>query len=163
MNIKHGVCGALLVAALAGVTGCGAQSGPAVDGPGAATSEAAAESRPPAATTSEAEPTATTEGYGPATTSAETAPAEQTEAAEEVVITIKDFDYEIPESIAPGATITVVNEDAAPHTVTATDEGGFDADAAAGQTVTFTAPEEPGEYEITCTYHPQMSGTLVVQ
>ena len=93
-------------------------------------------------------------------TTAESAPAE---AEGEVAITIKDFEYELPDSIAPGATVTVTNEDSAPHTVTAQDEGGFDVEAPAGETVTFTAPEEAGEYEITCTYHPQMSGTLVVQ
>lgn len=153
MNITHGVYGAVLVAALAGVTGCGAQSGPAVDGPGATTSEAVAESRSPEATAA---------SPGPGAASPEAPAAEQTEAAEEAVVTITDFDYELPESVAPGATVTVVNEDSAPHTVTAVGEGGFDANAAAGQTVTFTAPEEPGEYEITCTYHPQMSGTLVV-
>jgi plastocyanin len=79
------------------------------------------------------------------------------------VITIKDFQYELPDSVAPGATVTVINEDAAPHTVTAENDGGFDAIAAGGETVTFTAPEEPGEYPIICTYHPQMSATLVVQ
>ncbi|GAB2603550.1 hypothetical protein GCM10009696_06280 [Kocuria himachalensis] len=79
------------------------------------------------------------------------------------MITIRDFQYELPDSVAPGVTVTVINEDAAPHTVTAANEGGFDAIAAAGETVTFTAPEVPGEYPIICTYHPQMSATLVVQ
>jgi plastocyanin len=78
------------------------------------------------------------------------------------MITIKDFEYEMPESIAPGAMVTVVNEDDAPHTVTAKDDGGFNADVPAGETVTFTAPEEPGEYEVICTFHPEMTATLVV-
>jgi plastocyanin len=78
------------------------------------------------------------------------------------MITIKDFEYEMPESIAPGATVTVVNEDDAPHTVTAKDEGGFDVDVPAGETATFTAPEEAGEYAVICTYHPEMSASLVV-
>lgn len=82
--------------------------------------------------------------------------------AEEAMITIADFEYEIPESIAPGAEVTVVNDDDAPHTVTAESEGGFDVEVGPGETVTFTAPEEPGEYQVICTYHPEMSGTLVI-
>ncbi len=86
----------------------------------------------------------------------------EAEPAEEAVITIRDFEYEMPESIAPGATVTVVNEDDAPHTVTAKDDGGFDVDVQGGETVTFTAPEESGDYEVICVYHPEMSGTLVI-
>ncbi len=78
------------------------------------------------------------------------------------MITIADFEYQMPESIAPGAEVTIINEDSAPHTVTAGGDGEFDVEVGAGETVSFTAPEEAGEYEVICTYHPEMSGTLVI-
>lgn len=143
MNLQQTMLSIAVVAAAAGLTGCGAQSGPSGSVPEATSSSAAS--------------------IAPSSVQATPATSSAPVAAEEVVITIRDFQYELPESVAPGATVTVINEDAAPHTVTAQNEGGFDAIAAAGETVTFTAPEEPGEYPIICTYHPQMSATLVVQ
>lgn len=149
MNLKQAMVIVALAGAAGGLTGCGAQSGPAGSVPDAPTSNAVS-SAPASVQESPASP-------APSATSSESA------AAKEVVITIRDFQYELPGRIAPGATVTVINEDAAPHTVTAQDGGGFDAIAAGGETVTFTAPEEPGEYPIICTYHPQMSATLVVR
>lgn len=149
MNIKQGFFGLVLAAGLAGLAGCASETGPSSDAPADASSAAAPEEAASAAG-----------GYGSA---AEDAPAGGSETSEDVMVTISEFEYDVPESIAPGATVTVVNEDSAPHTVTAEGDGGFDVEAAAGETVTFTAPEEAGEYEIICTYHPEMSGTLVVQ
>lgn len=83
------------------------------------------------------------------------------EPAEEVVITISDFAFDVPDSVPPGAQVTVVNEDSSFHTVTA-DDGTFDEGARKGEPVTFTAPEEPGEYPFHCTPHPNMTATLVV-
>lgn len=83
------------------------------------------------------------------------------QSAEEVVITISDFAFEVPESVPPGAEVTVVNEDSSFHTVTA-DDGTFDVGARQGEPVTFTAPDEPGEYPFHCTPHPNMTATLVV-
>ena len=79
------------------------------------------------------------------------------------MITVEDFAYELPDLVAPGATVTVINEGDATHTVTAEDEGSFEAVVAGGETTTFVAPDEPGEYPVFCTYHPEMSGTLVVE
>lgn len=79
------------------------------------------------------------------------------------VITIEDFKYEVPAAVKPGAMVTVTNADSAPHTLTVKDEGGFDIQVPGGGTVTFLAPDAPGEYGIICTFHPQMTAALVVK
>lgn len=79
------------------------------------------------------------------------------------VITIRDFKYEVPASVQPGAMVTVTNADSAPHTVTAKNQGGFDIETPGGGTVIFQAPDAPGEYDIICSFHPRMTGTLVVK
>lgn len=81
----------------------------------------------------------------------------------QVTITIDNFEYSVSGPVAPGAPITVVNNDDVPHTVT-DPNGAFDTGTIdPGATATFTAPEQPGEYSIICTIHPNMSGSLVVQ
>ncbi len=136
MKIGKGVLSFLFAAVLVGVTGCGDSGEGAESAP--ETSSAAAESP---------------DGGGSA----------EDGSSEEVVITVEDFEYSGPESVSPGATITVVNKDEAPHTVTSEEDGIFDAVFEGGETVTFTAPEEPGEYPYFCVYHPNMTGTLVVE
>lgn len=91
------------------------------------------------------------------------APVAQTPSppADDVVITIKGFEYVLPASVPAGSTITVVNEDREPHTVTATGEKVFDVNVAGGATETFTAAA--GTYEFVCTFHGNMKGTLVVE
>jgi plastocyanin len=79
-------------------------------------------------------------------------------------ITIKDFEYGAPLTVAPGAVVTVTNMDSAGHTVTADQGQAFDADVrGGGGTATFTAPSAPGSYPYHCTYHPNMHGTLTVK
>ncbi|GAB3528314.1 hypothetical protein GCM10027402_29970 [Arthrobacter monumenti] len=96
-----------------------------------------------------------------ASTPAVNAPA-MTQAAE-VTITIDDFSYAVSGPVTPGATVTVINNDDVPHTATdangAVDTGIIEA----GATGTFTAPQEPGEYTLICTLHPNMSGSLMVE
>ncbi len=78
-------------------------------------------------------------------------------------ITIAGFAFGQPLTVAPGATVEVVNSDAAPHNVTAAD-GSFETpDLGQDETATFTAPTEPGTYEFTCSLHPEMIGSLVVE
>jgi plastocyanin len=77
-------------------------------------------------------------------------------------ITIKSFSFTTPDSVSPGATITVDNKDGTDHTVTSDTGNAFD-DAASPGTSTFTAPTKPGSYPFHCTIHPSMHGTLVVK
>jgi plastocyanin len=77
-------------------------------------------------------------------------------------ITIEDFGFTTPDSVSPGATITVDNKDGTAHTVTSDAGNAFD-DAASPGASTFTAPTKPGSYPFHCTIHPSMHGTLVVK
>jgi plastocyanin len=64
-------------------------------------------------------------------------------------------------TIRPGGKVTWVNDDTAPHTVTASD-ASFDSDmlaTGARYERTFTAP---GTYSYKCTYHPGMEGKVIV-
>jgi plastocyanin len=77
------------------------------------------------------------------------------------VVTIQDFAFTTPDSVSPGARVTVHNMDGTAHTVTA-DSGNAFNDAAAPGNSTFTAPTEPGSYPFHCNIHPEMHGVLVV-
>jgi len=70
-------------------------------------------------------------------------------------ITIKDFDY-APRDIEAkvGDTITVVNADAASHTLTAEDKA-FDTGPFGKETKTFTV-SKAGKFTYSCTVHPYM-------
>lgn len=83
--------------------------------------------------------------------------------ADPVVITIKDFEFNGPESVAPGATVMVVNEDRSSHTLTSEADDFDEVVLKGGADGTFTAPTEPGSYDYVCAYHPEMTGTLVVK
>lgn len=78
------------------------------------------------------------------------------------LITIADFDYETTGTIEPGAEVTVHNEDDVGHTVTSDEEGLFDVEVGPGETVTFTAPDEEGDYSYFCIPHPAMVSVLTV-
>ncbi|MGH9245778.1 MAG: cupredoxin domain-containing protein [Acidimicrobiales bacterium] len=65
-------------------------------------------------------------------------------------------------SAAAGATVAVENRDNARHSVTS-DDGGFDEELAGGESGEFTAPDEPGDYEVVCRFHAGMEMTLTVE
>ncbi|MET9552479.1 cupredoxin domain-containing protein [Streptomyces sp. NPDC006645] len=80
-------------------------------------------------------------------------------------VTISDFKFR-PASltVAPGAKITVVNNDSTTHTLTATKGASFDTgDIAPGKSATVTAPSKAGAFPYDCTIHPFMKGTLTVK
>lgn len=68
-----------------------------------------------------------------------------------------------PASVSPGSKVNVKNEDSTNHTVTAQGDGGFDVTVQAGSTGTFTAPMKAGSYPYVCTFHADMTATLVVK
>ncbi|WP_262504929.1 cupredoxin domain-containing protein [Streptomyces sp. TRM68367] len=99
----------------------------------------------------------------PSPTSSPTSPS--TAPADTGSITMENFAFSPanPE-VRPGEKITVVNKDSAAHTVTATEDDAFDTGSiAGGKSGTFTAPPKAGEYAFVCTFHPNMTGTLIVR
>ncbi len=137
MRLRHLLTG-LAAAPLLVLAGCGSD-------------DPASSADPPATTAAESGSESTGE-----TETSEAAPAEAT-------ITIKDFAYGDPLTVAPGTTVTVVNEDSAPHN--ANDAGGAFMEPLLGQgeMATFMAPAEAGTYDLICTAHEQMSGELIVE
>ena len=97
--------------------------------------------------------------------SSATSPSEEASATtgQTVSITIEDFKYQTPATVAPGATVTVTNNDSASHTVTSDDGEAFDVTVPGNGSATFTAPSKPGAYAFHCTFHGNMQGTLVVK
>jgi len=72
--------------------------------------------------------------------------------------------YKFPSiTAAAGSTLTLVDRDLEPHTVTA-DDGAFGSKPfSTSKSATLTVPTSPGSYAFHCKIHPTMHGTLVVQ
>ena len=64
-------------------------------------------------------------------------------------------------TVAPGATVRWFNDDALPHTVTATD-GSWDSGNLAPGASFERRYDLPGTYPYLCLYHPGMTGTIAV-
>jgi plastocyanin len=78
-------------------------------------------------------------------------------------IVIKNFAFSpSTATVAPGATVTVTNNDQVAHTITATDGKFNTGDIPSGQSKTFTAPNAAGTYTYICSIHQYMTGTLTV-
>lgn len=99
-------------------------------------------------------------GAPPAATSSSAAASASVPAVAAATLTISDFTFS-PLTVKAGETVTVVNSDSVEHTVTAAD-AGLDVKVPAGGSATFTAPTTPGDYALTCDFHPSMKGTLTV-
>lgn len=86
-------------------------------------------------------------------------------AGKSTTIDISNFTFlTCPDTVSPGATITVHNEDSVTHTLTSTSPAGAfnTGEIAGGSTKSFKAPTKPGTYDYDCTIHPFMLGTLIV-
>jgi LPXTG-motif cell wall-anchored protein len=87
-------------------------------------------------------------------------------AQDEMTVSIQDFFFDPDQlTVAPGTTVTWVNEGEAPHTVTSTD--GKELDSATlqpGDTYSFTFKEDDaGEtYAYQCSIHPEMTASVDV-
>jgi plastocyanin len=87
-------------------------------------------------------------------------------AQDKMTVSIQDFFFDPSQlTVAPGTTVTWVNEGQAPHTVTSTD--GKELDSATlqpGDTYTFTfKDDDAGEtYAYHCSIHPQMTASVKV-
>ena len=106
------------------------------------------------------EPTATTQTTG---TTESTAMGSGGTGQGGTTITIKDFTF-APATLTAkvGDTITVLNEDGAPHTVTANDQS-FDSGRLQPDSSGTIKVEKPGTFAYHCEIHEQMKGTLEVQ
>ena len=79
------------------------------------------------------------------------------------MIVMKNFDF-MPMSLTvpAGTTVTWKNLDGEPHTVVS--DSGLYRSAALDQNDTFSFTfDKPGIYKYTCSIHPKMTGTIVVQ
>ena len=79
-------------------------------------------------------------------------------------IMINNFAYQpVVLTVAPGARVTVINQDPVAHTVTAKDKSFDTGTIALGQEDEITAPSKPGSYPYYCIFHEYMTGTLIVK
>jgi LPXTG-motif cell wall-anchored protein len=87
-------------------------------------------------------------------------------AQDEMTVSIQDFFFDPDQlTVAPGTTVTWVNEGEAPHTVTSAD--GKELDSATlqpGDSYSFTfKDDDAGEtYAYQCTIHPEMTASITV-
>jgi plastocyanin len=79
------------------------------------------------------------------------------------VVMAKDFMFApVALTIAAGSTVTWTNKDQEPHTVVSAD--GLFRSGALDTNDSFSFKfDQPGTYRYTCSIHPQMVGTIVVQ
>ncbi len=77
-------------------------------------------------------------------------------------VTIQDYQY-VPASITvvPGETVVWTNKDSVAHTVTATDDS-WDSGNLAPEATYRHQFNQVGSYSYTCSYHPNMSGVVIV-
>ncbi|HKH76009.1 MAG TPA: cupredoxin family copper-binding protein [Rubrobacteraceae bacterium] len=96
---------------------------------------------------------------------APSAPAAGAQDQQSISVNVQNFAFDPPNIVvAPGTTVTWVNADRAPHTVTATDPAGaFDSGTLRpGQSFSFTFTQPGTSYAYYCAIHPSMTGTVTV-
>jgi plastocyanin len=81
-----------------------------------------------------------------------------------VTVRIANFTFAAPAvTVAPGTTVTWVNEDDIPHTIVADDKKTFRSKVLdSGDRFSFTFAS-PGTYGYFCSIHPHMTGKVVVK
>ena len=102
-----------------------------------------------------AQPSVATTSAGPSLGTASIPPADVT------TVTIRNLSYGPPEITVAVGTVTFVNADTVPHTVTEGQDGvtapnaRFDKEVGVGESIQVTFAE-PGDYQITCLFHSEM-------
>jgi plastocyanin len=99
-----------------------------------------------------------------AETPADAAQGAEASVAAEVPVDIRDFAFSPnPVEIAAGDTVTWTNQDEVPHTATGEDRDVLQSGTIApGSSFSQVFPEA-GEFGYFCEFHPNMTGTIVVQ
>jgi len=123
---------------------------------------------PTASQTASVEPSVA-ESVAPSATEPPASEEPSEAAAEEVTVRLSQFAFDTEElTIAAGTEVSFVNADAAAHTVTegtdgtAADDPIIDEELEQGGATSFTF-DEPGTYDITCLFHPNMNLTITVE
>lgn len=80
------------------------------------------------------------------------------------VVEIRGFEY-VPASlrVSAGDTVVWINRDAVPHTATASDDAWDSGSIAAEGTWSRVVAAAAGTVPYTCTFHPGMTGRLVIR
>lgn len=86
-------------------------------------------------------------------------------AANGHTVTIQNFGFHPSTlTVKAGTTVTFVQEDSTPHTVTGSGNSAFLHSSPLNKGQTYTATfSKPGTYNYICSIHPDMKGTVVVQ
>jgi amicyanin len=92
-------------------------------------------------------------------------PASQEQAAAAgITVSIQGMAFDTTTlTVKAGETVTWINNDVAPHTVTSTDGGALASptlNRGGSYSMTF---EQPGTYAYYCKFHPNMRATVVVE
>jgi plastocyanin len=78
-------------------------------------------------------------------------------------VTMLDNEFQPTDpAVEADSTLNLVNQGEAAHTFT-TDDGSIDEQVAPGADASVTVSLEPGAYDVSCSFHPEMTGTLTVQ
>ena len=94
--------------------------------------------------------------------SSESTPADASESADGSAVSIENFSFVSAEiTVSAGTTVTWTNNDTVPHTVTSTDNTFNSGNIDPGATFTFTFADA-GTFDYVCSYHPNMTGSVVV-
>ena len=106
--------------------------------------------------------TCSSDGYGGSSASGTTGPTGSSTSGGGGTsgdgVTISNFSFSVPASVAVGTPITITNDDGTTHTFTNPD-GAFDVTVPAGGTADVTIATA-GTYTVVCAIHSSMSATL---
>jgi plastocyanin len=83
-------------------------------------------------------------------------------AAADTMVTIKNFNFAMDVTVAPGSIVTWKNLDGEPHTVASAD--GLFRSPALDQNDSYSFKfDKPGVYKYICSIHPRMRATVTVK